>query len=283
MSDTSANNTHISKQLKEIVKQLVNVQSCHISQINTVTVQTWTGNLINVYMLDSEVSTRAIKRILQDSTDIGVGTMFILDDSLLPGNQERLEPKDWIRAIHELTRERIYTYTLQDDGKLRINQTHLEPLAATGEFSVIYGPPLQFDKIRFYLLSVKQRSIRGSWQVADLGNPAFWKENRRTYRPQYRRPSTGETRWKEWSQTTWEQDASRNIPAPPQPRNKLAICYEMLQVNEDASKEEIKAAYRKLAIEFHPDTSELSEEIAAVRFKELRDAYEYIKSARNWK
>lgn len=283
MSDTSTQNIHIVRQLREIIRQLVNVQSCNIAQANTVTAHTWTGNLINVYLLDHEVSTRAIKRILQDSTDIGVGTLFILQDSLLPGNQERFEPKEWIRAIHELTRERIYTYTLQDDGKLRINQTHLEQLAANGQYSIVYGPPLQLEKIRFFLLSVKQRSIRGSWQVADLGNPAFWKSNRSAYRPQYRRPSTGETQWKAWSQTTWDQDTTTNIPTPPQPRTKLKICYEMLHVSEDASKEEVKAAYRKLAIEYHPDTSELSEEIATLRFNELRAAYEYIKTEKNWK
>lgn len=47
--------------------------------------------------------------------------------------------------------------------------------------------------------------------------------------------------------------------------------YEVLDVSKDASKEEIKRAYRKLALKYHPDRNKSSD--AEERFKEISEAY----------
>ncbi|MEA1994406.1 MAG: molecular chaperone DnaJ [Euryarchaeota archaeon] len=47
--------------------------------------------------------------------------------------------------------------------------------------------------------------------------------------------------------------------------------YEILKVNRDASKREIKRAYKKLARKYHPDVSDDSD--AEERFKEISEAY----------
>lgn len=51
--------------------------------------------------------------------------------------------------------------------------------------------------------------------------------------------------------------------------------YRILGVDEDASKSEIKSAYRKLARKYHPDVS--SESDAEDRFKDVSEAYEVLK------
>jgi curved DNA-binding protein len=51
--------------------------------------------------------------------------------------------------------------------------------------------------------------------------------------------------------------------------------YEILGVKRDASQDEIKRAYRKLARKYHPDVSK--EEDAETRFKEVGEAYEVLK------
>ncbi len=51
--------------------------------------------------------------------------------------------------------------------------------------------------------------------------------------------------------------------------------YEIMGVKKDATQDEIKRAYRKLARKYHPDVSKESD--AEIRFKEVGEAYEALK------
>ena len=53
--------------------------------------------------------------------------------------------------------------------------------------------------------------------------------------------------------------------------------YQTLDVERDASQDDIKRAYRKLAREYHPDVSKRAD--AEERFKEVGEAYEVLKDA----
>lgn len=63
--------------------------------------------------------------------------------------------------------------------------------------------------------------------------------------------------------------------------------YKVLEVSPDASDEEIKKSYRRLAARFHPDkVSHLGEEVVAgakEKFQQLTNAFETIKKQRNMK
>ena len=75
----------------------------------------------------------------------------------------------------------------------------------------------------------------------------------------------------------------RRIPFPaprspfPAPHNKVAKrdYYEVLGVQKNASKDDIKKAYRKLAIQYHPDKNP-GNKAAEEKFKEATEAYEVL-------
>lgn len=50
--------------------------------------------------------------------------------------------------------------------------------------------------------------------------------------------------------------------------------YETLGVDKDASVDEVKKAYRKLARKYHPDVNK--EANAEEKFKEVKDAYDVL-------
>ena len=58
----------------------------------------------------------------------------------------------------------------------------------------------------------------------------------------------------------------------------MADYYDRLGVSRDASTEDIKKAYRKLALKSHPDRNEGSKE-AEARFKEVTEAYEVLRDS----
>ncbi len=55
--------------------------------------------------------------------------------------------------------------------------------------------------------------------------------------------------------------------------------YEVLGVSKNASKDEIKQAYRKLAMKFHPDMNKDNPKAAEEKFKEISEAYEVLVDA----
>ena len=52
--------------------------------------------------------------------------------------------------------------------------------------------------------------------------------------------------------------------------------YETLGVSKDASADDIKSSYRKLARQYHPDVTKEDPKHAEERFKDISEAYEVL-------
>lgn len=271
--------------LKSRLLGMTSVQSCVLTAGNSLVVHTWTGVIVNVYLLHEPGRIRNIKRVLQEATTLGIGSLFILDADLLPQPNTRFEPADWLLALHTLMHERLYAYDIDDKGP-KLTQIHLEQIGSSAAYIARYGPDVNFEKLRILKVSVKPKIMKGDWHIADFGLNAFWRDPYRAHRTEYRRPDNREFRWQSWSQTSWEpgQAQTHDIPKPPPPpmHHRLQQSYTLLEVQRDATRDEVKAAFRKLAIAVHPDTSPLPKAEAESKFRALSEAYEYIKEQNKW-
>ena len=52
--------------------------------------------------------------------------------------------------------------------------------------------------------------------------------------------------------------------------------YQILGLNEGASEDDMKKAYKKLALQYHPDRNKDNPEEAAEKFKEISNAYQML-------
>jgi hypothetical protein len=261
----------------------MNVQNCLITPGNSLVVHTWTGVVINIYLLPEQVKTRPFKRVLQEATDMGIGSLFIVDADLLPQPDSRFEPVEGLMALHAINHECIYAYDIDEKGP-RLIQIHFEPVGSTGAYLAKYGPDVTFDELRYLKVSVKPRFIKGDWQIADFGFHPFWRDSQRTYkRTEYRRPDNRDHHWQAWSQTSWDQANTQDIPKPNIPIvSRLDQSYALLEVPPNATRDEVKVAFRKLALSVHPDTGNLPKDEAEAKFRAVSEAYEFIKEQRGW-
>ena len=58
----------------------------------------------------------------------------------------------------------------------------------------------------------------------------------------------------------------------------LEKCYQILDVNDNSTPKEIKQAYRKLSLKYHPDRN--VEFTDGKKFKEISEAYQFLKANR---
>ena len=58
----------------------------------------------------------------------------------------------------------------------------------------------------------------------------------------------------------------------------LEKCYHILDVNDNSTPKEIKQAYRKLSLKYHPDRN--VEFTDGKKFKEISEAYQFLKTNR---
>jgi hypothetical protein len=271
--------------------QLVEIDSVRTAKIALgdqdflIVVHTWSGVVIHIHLLDQPPKARTIKKIVQENTRVGIGTLFIVAAPLVPADGTREDIDEGLLAIHALFRDKLYTYRVQDNEP-RIGQVHFKAFNRGDEREVWYGPDIPVRHLPCFRVWVNTpQSIKGNWLIANFGSDAFWKQadyttGRDFFRRQQRRAS-GNTHYVNWSSGEFQEQGGTVTPASA-PESQLDRAFKQLGLTREASGEEVKAAFRRLALEEHPDVSKLPKDQAEARFQTLYEAYTFIKAARGW-
>lgn len=229
-----------------------------------IVVETWMNSRLHVYIVDKEMKSRAIKNTLKNNTGASIGTLFIVNNTLLPSDGKTTKLPDWQDDLRVLNGGSIYSYGCIDD-ELAIIQVNLTETVHRNEFDCWHTRDFPFDAV-----SVRRRefsnNIKGTWYIGDIASPQFKRrinQERARQRFHYRTKRTQE------------------VEIAPQDRVQAA--YLALQIEVSAGQEVVKEAFRKLAREYHPDVTEYNKKEAEKRFKEIKQAYDTIKENRRWK
>lgn len=240
------------------------VNITHRTHRPDVIIETWMNSRLYVYVIDSEIKSRTIKGILKQNTSASIGTQFIINNSLLPADSAKIKIQDWQDDLRVLNAGAIYSYGIVED-ELSIIQVNFTEAEHRNEYRVWHTTDFPFDAV-----SVRRReyttNIKGTWYIGDIASPQFKRrinEERARQRFHYR------------TKQTHKVDMT--------PPDQLNAAYLALQIEVGAGQDEVKEAFRKLAREYHPDVSDFDKSEAEQRFKEVKDAYDKIKSHRQWK
>ncbi|MCS7071223.1 MAG: J domain-containing protein [Anaerolinea sp.] len=291
-------NPQIRRWIAERIARMDSVRQCVMNREGDppidIQVTTWSSTVINIYLFGERERSRTIKRIISENTRVGIGTLIVIDARLVPDDGARCVPDEMLTACHALFKDRIYTYRLEQDVP-KIGQVHFKAFNKGEEREIWYGPDIDVRSLPSFRVSIAMpNSVRGDWLIANFGSGSFWRSadytaGREAFRQQQR---TGFTRRAAWTETSWtgsayaefdpeEVDAARRAMGAPV-ETRLDLCYRQLGVGRGASYAEVKAAFRRLARELHPDVSHLPKSEAEMRFKTLNEAYVYIKTANGW-
>lgn len=262
-------NTGIKQWLRQQLVSMDGIRACGYGRDADLIVHSWRSVSVQLHLLEKPTKTRSIKRIVQESTRVGIGSLFILNRQLVPADGVVVTPGEWLQVIHALTDDRIYFYYV-DGGEPHIGQLHLRQVANLDEYEVVYGPEIMLTQLPFFRVWVKLPAIKGNWLVANFGSTNFWQPLHEQRQRHYQ--------WTAWHY--YHRRASNGAVGTGVTDNQLAECYAFLGLQDGAGCDEIKTAYRKLAQQLHPDVSELPTEEAQVKFNTLCEAYQYLRDIR---
>lgn len=225
-------------------------------------VQTWFGTMLYVHLLTHAPAVRQLRGILKENSRSGIGTLFIVHHALLPAASKTVTILDWQEALRTLTDGWVYTFT----DEQCVQQVHFQPTPIAEQFTCWHFTDFRVEHVSIRRREIHGGTLKGDWFLGDIVSPA------------YKRKINYERVNQRYHYTT--RDTSK--PNTTLPTERLNQYYAMLGLELSASEKDVKSAFRRLAMNVHPDVSPLPREIAEQRIKELLEAYDFIKEYHGW-
>lgn len=225
-------------------------------------VHTWMGGRLYVYLVEKPPKVRDLRATLRENSRCGIGTLYLVEDALLPRHGERTPLKEWQLALQALGDGWITVYHLE--AAPLVSQMQFSPAVKAGEFDCWHFTGLEIETVSIRRQMIKD-PLKGDWVIGDIASPM------------YRRRINYERQHQHFHYST---KSTREVMIAP--LDQLMAYYELLEIERSASEQEVKAAYRRMAMKLHPDVSEFPKEEAEQRFRDLNVAYEFIKKYHDW-
>ena len=134
-----------------------------------IVVETWMNSRLYVYILERAPKTRSIRAILKQNTSASIGSLFLVDAVLLPGDDYYGKLQDWQHDLRVMNLGAIYAFKRGDDA-VHLIQVNFDETLEHNHFRVWYSDDFPFDAV-----SVRRREyqsqIRGNWYIGDIASP----------------------------------------------------------------------------------------------------------------
>jgi hypothetical protein len=273
------------KWLRDQLIEMVGVQRCAFGQPHMaaapardvdLVLTLWTGTVIHIHLLHEPLKPPVARKILSTATEVGIPVLFMLNGVLLTQHKERAAADRWFVPFQALAEDRVYAYWLQDRGP-ELRPVQFRPYSRV-EIETLYGEPVMLTQVRHARIDVTQPALKGYWLLADFENELSTGTApiRNTDYTQYQ--YTGPRYEKNGRPQGGTGRANGSQPLA----SKLDAAYAFLGLAKGASKEQVRAAFRKIALQTHPDVSALPVTVAEERFRLLTAHYEVIKQSNGW-
>jgi hypothetical protein len=201
---------------------------------------------VAIHLVERDIDLGELRRVLEQNARAGRHTLFVLWAAmLLPEHGELYAPYDWMSALLGLYGSKIYAFETAGQHCWLFPVYFDHPLTGTVR-RIRYGDLLDLGTLRGETVFTEGQFLIGRWQVAACDDAPFHTHGQR-----------------------------RTADAPQaEGRFTLRVYFELLGLRADADAETVRAAYRRLAMQFHPDRNAAPE--ATLHMQRLNTAYEQI-------
>ena len=228
-----------------------------------IVVETWMNSRLYLYFVDEAPKSRWLRTILKQNSKASMGTLFLVAARLLPGDGYCGKLQGWQDDLRALNGGAIHAYAVSQD-RVKLIQVNLDETTQRNEFVVWHSVDFPLEAVAVRRREC-QTNIRGAWHLGDIASPRF-----------KRRISD------ERAQQRFHYRSRQSQPIEAQSATQISAAYLALEIEVGAGQEAVKEAFRKLAREYHPDVSRHDKGEAEQRFKEVKSAYDRIRSHWRW-
>ncbi len=208
------------------------------------------GEQVAIHLIERDIDVSVIQAVLDENAAHGRYTLFFLWSAmLLPEHGERYLPYDWMSALLDIYGDKIYAFENYGQNAW-LFPIHFEPEIGSLWRNVRYGEAVDMAALRCQTIHTEGGFLNGAWRIATFSDePAPHRERRQHTGKHHREP-------------------------PRSTRAAIFAYYDLLGVPYDADLETVKRAYRRLALQFHPDYNKAED--ATERMQAINTAYAKI-------